>query len=78
MPDKESKAPELVQLGEALRAKRERLEITQYELARRCGMHRTFIAGVERGERNVSVLTLLKITGALECTAQDTFKQANL
>ena len=78
MPDKEDKAPELVQLGDALRAKREGLGITQYELARRCGMHRTFVAGVERGERNVSVLTLLKITAALECTAQDTFKKAKL
>jgi hypothetical protein len=30
------------------------------------------------GERNVSVLTLLKITRALVCTAQDTFRNAKL
>jgi transcriptional regulator with XRE-family HTH domain len=78
MPDKPEKAPELIQLGAALRARREALGITQYELARLCGMHRTFVAAVERGERNVSILTLLRITGALESTARDVFKKAQL
>lgn len=78
MPDKKEKAPQLVQLGDALRARREALGITQYELARLSGMHRTFVAAVERGERNVSVLTLLRLTLALESTAAEIFEQAGL
>ncbi|MCB2154146.1 helix-turn-helix domain-containing protein [bacterium] len=61
----------MVALGEALRARRVELGMTQYELARRCGMHRTYVAAVERGERNISILTLLRITDALESTPGD-------
>ena len=68
----------LVALGESLRDRRVELEMTQYELARRCGMHRTFITGIERGESNVSILTLLRITEALETTAEDVFSTAAL
>lgn len=68
----------LKQLGDALRARRLDLEMSQYELARRCKMHRTFIAGVERGERNVSVLTLRRIIEQLEMTIAEAFSQAEL
>jgi len=68
----------LVLLGEALRGKREELGISQYELARRCGMHRTFVAGVERGERNVSVLTLRRIAEPLEVSLENIFRRAGL
>ena len=68
----------LVGLGESLRERREELEISQYELARRCKMHRTFVAGVERGERNVSILTLRRITEQLEETMEEVFKRAGL
>lgn len=66
MPGITDKDPELVKLGAALRQQREALGITQAEVARRCGMHATFFASVERGERNVSYLTLLKLVVALE------------
>jgi transcriptional regulator with XRE-family HTH domain len=32
--------------------------MTQAELGERCGLHRTFIGSVERGERNISILNL--------------------
>src|SRR5262249_25523295 len=44
----------LRRLGDRRRA----LDLTRAELADPCGLHRTFIGSVERGERNVSVLNL--------------------
>ncbi len=48
-----------------MRAERERLGVSQEELADRAGMHRTYLGGVERGERNVSLLNLVRIARAL-------------
>jgi transcriptional regulator with XRE-family HTH domain len=48
----------LRELGLRLRQRREELGLTQAELGRRCGLHRTFIGSVERGERNLSILNL--------------------
>jgi len=31
-------------------------------MAERCGVHRTYYSAIERGERNVTVLTLLRIS----------------
>ena len=39
--------------------------LTQANLADQCGLHRTFIGSVERGERNVSILNLRQIVRAL-------------
>ena len=38
---------------------------TQDELGKKCELHRTFIGSVERGERNISILNLKIIAGAL-------------
>lgn len=60
------KHPALVSLGRAIRNRRERLGISQEELAARCKMHRTYIGGIERGERNASVISLTTISAALD------------
>jgi len=46
------------------RIRRERF-LSQDELADLCQLHRTFIGGIERGERNITLLTLEKIASAL-------------
>ena len=55
----------LVRLGENIRAFREERGISQEELAHQAGLDRTYIGGAERGERNLTVLSALKIANAL-------------
>lgn len=59
------KNPALVRLGENLRKAREAKGWSQEELAFRCGVHRTYVGAVERGEYNVTILTLTRFTTAL-------------
>ena len=44
---------------------------TQEELARRADLHRTYIGSIERYERNVSLLNVERIAGALNVNAKD-------
>lgn len=57
----------LQKLGNKIREYRLAKGYSQEELAFRAGLHRAYIGGVERGERNITVLTLEKIAEALEC-----------
>ena len=42
--------------------------VSQERLADDCGLHRTYVGGVERGERNISLLNICRVAGALGCT----------
>lgn len=48
-----------------MRLERERLGVSQEELADRARIHRTYLGGVERGERNLGLLNVLRIANAL-------------
>jgi transcriptional regulator with XRE-family HTH domain len=61
----EARSPEHVALGRAIHELRAQAGISQEELARRSGLHRTYIGGIERGERNLSFANLLRVAGAL-------------
>ncbi len=52
-------------LGRAVRDLRADRGISQEDLAHRSGMHRTYVGGIERGERNVSYANLLRLAEAL-------------
>ncbi len=54
-----------IRFGRAIRRIREEQEINQEEAAERCGLHRTYYSGVERGVRNVSLVNLEKIAKGL-------------
>ena len=51
--------------GRAVRRRREALGISQEELADRADLHRTYIGDVERGERNISLVNIVKLAKAL-------------
>jgi len=55
----------LKNFGENLRLYRSELGISQEKLAELCNLHRTYIGSAERGERNVSIINLFKISKAL-------------
>lgn len=51
--------------GTAIREKRHALDLSQEELASRCRLHRTYLADVERGERNPSLVSIVRIASGL-------------
>lgn len=52
--------------GRKMKAIREGLGYSQERLAELARLHRTYIGGVERGERNVSLLNIWRIADALK------------
>ena len=56
-------------LGIVVRTCRQKLGITQEELAWRADLHRTYIADVERGARNLSLQSIANLAEALQVTA---------
>lgn len=63
--------PALQTLGRRIREQRERAGLSQEAMAEKCGVHRTYYSAVERGERNVTVLTLIRISHGLETDLGD-------
>lgn len=57
--------------GARVRTARERLGWSQEELAQRADLHRTYIGSVERGERNISLLNILRLMQALGAEPND-------
>lgn len=45
--------------------------MSQETLAQKSGLHRTYIGGIERGERNISLINIEKIAKALELSLVD-------
>ena len=54
-----------------VRENRERLKWSQEDLAEHCGLHRTYVGSVERGERNISIDNIEKISDALKISPID-------
>jgi CheY-like chemotaxis protein/DNA-binding XRE family transcriptional regulator len=59
-----------------VRARRRELGITQEELAWRADLHRTYVADVERGARNVTLWTIANLAKALNVTAGNLLSHA--
>jgi len=57
----------LVQLGAAVRTRRYVLGLSQEALADHAGIDRSHMGKIERGERNLTILNLAKLAGALSC-----------
>src|SRR6266511_5798991 len=72
-----SQNPMLRAFGKAVRARRKQLEISQTDLARRAGLHRTYVTNVERGVCNVSLETIAKLARALDTTLASILEQVD-
>ncbi len=61
-------------LGVRVRSLRERAGFSQSALADRAGIHKNYLGGIERGERNPAVRNLARIADALGIKVVDLFK----
>lgn len=61
------------QIGSRIRELRKKKSLSQEELGGRAKLHYTYIGAVERGEKNVSVVTLNKIARALGISLNEIF-----
>ena len=73
---KAEKDPELVLIGQHLRALRLERSLTQEALADAAGLHWTYIGQIERGERNLTVKNVLRLERGLGIGPGDLTKGA--
>ena len=64
-----------IRFGRAIRRIREEQEINQEEAAERCGLHRTYYSGIERGVRNVSLVNIGKVAKGLKVDLPELFSR---
>lgn len=64
--------------GTRLRELRKLRGLSQESLALACDLDRTYIGGVERGERNISLLNIYKIAEALGVPASELLKEGDV
>jgi transcriptional regulator with XRE-family HTH domain len=64
-----------IRFGRAVRRIREEQEINQEEAAERCGLHRTYYSGIERGVRNVSLVNIEKVAKGLKTNLPELFRR---
>lgn len=60
-------------VGGRIRALRQRAKYSQEDFANFCGLARSYYGGVERDERNLAVLNLIRVAKALNVEVGDLF-----
>jgi transcriptional regulator with XRE-family HTH domain len=68
------KAPELVLFGESVRRYRKERGYSQEAFGDACGIDRSYMGGIERGEHNLALLNILKIVAALGMQPSEFFR----
>lgn len=68
------KVPELVLFGESVRQQRKAQGYSQEAFGDACGMDRSYMGGIERGEHNLALLNILKIIAALGLQPSEFFQ----
>ena len=68
----------LVRLGAEIRAQRTARNLSQEALADASGVERSHMGKIERGERNVTFLNIVRIAGALDIELSKLMKDAGL
>jgi len=61
--------------GTALRTRRLKTNLSQERLAQLAGLNRTYVGDVERGERNIALVNIVKLSEALGVRLSDFFRE---
>lgn len=64
--------------GTVVRNRRTELKLSQEELAHQAGLHRTYIGMIERGEKNITLENIDKISTALKISISELFIQLEI
>lgn len=67
-----------VTYGNRIRTLRKELKISQESLALRAGLDRTYVASVENGKRNISLMNIERLACSLNCSYLIFSTQKNL
>lgn len=67
----------LIKLGLQIRELRKAKGFSQESFAAEVGLDRTYMGGVERGERNIAALNLIQIAKCLSVEVGDLFPEIN-
>ena len=70
--------PTLVALGAGIRLRRKELGLSQEALALATDLDRSYVGGVERGEHNLSFVSLSRLSLALEMKVSELLKSCKL
>jgi|NGEPerStandDraft_6_1074524.scaffolds.fasta_scaffold48385_3 transcriptional regulator with XRE-family HTH domain len=62
------------QFGRTVKTLRSKRGLSQEELAHRCGIHPTYLSGIERGKRNVALENIYRIAQGLRLSLVDLFR----
>jgi transcriptional regulator with XRE-family HTH domain len=65
----------LEKFGRRIKELRNTRQLSQEKLAALCNLDRTYISGVERGKRNISLLNIKLISEALKISLYELFKE---
>ena len=63
----------LIEFGKKVQNLRRQHGLSQEELAYKVGFHRTYVGMIERGERNITLSNLKKLSKGLEVDIKDLF-----
>lgn len=74
---KTEKRRELIAFGKAVREARKLAGLSQDDFAAQSNIHRTYIGGIERGERNPTLTAIWRIATALESTPETLLARAS-
>jgi DNA-binding XRE family transcriptional regulator len=70
--------PVLMSLGKTIRSLRAERKISQETLAYGADLDRSYMGGIERGEHNFTILSLMKVAVQLDLKVSELFKKAGL
>lgn len=68
----------LIKLGQAVRAARKTRGLSQEALADAAGIDRSHLGKIERGERNVTIMNIARVSAALNVSASDILRAGGL